>query len=341
MGEKILNSYEIFKQCVVYQNNDFDHKPILEVIKSSESIGDGFLIEKWNDWYVFGSKSKFADPRQEKNPVKWISDLDDIHTDAHLKVKNVIDVCIKDYVKKYLDHNESSYPKYVDFSTMEKGDVVEGLEGMPIVTCDTTGDPIFRDATNGWTQSSYDLLKHNPETDREYAIGWHTDRPKGLDNSPGPKSILTVTIYLNDDYDGGEVSFLKEGVDEVIVYKPKAGDIVIFPSCEPFHHAAMPIKSNISKYFIRHFLTWSYEGSIEWNNSAKKFGIDQWIQMEHERVSSENIFGKGRKHVILPGGRDDFDKKSMPDPFYSESQINGEDYYIKEVIFMDGSSLQK
>jgi hypothetical protein len=341
MGEKILNSYEIFKQCVVYQDSDFDHNAVLDVIKNSESIEDGFLIEKWNDWYVFGSKSKFADPRQEKNPVKSIADLDDIHTEAHLKVKDIIDKCIKDYVKNYLDLNHSSYPSYVDFSTMEKGDVLESLNGIQIVTCDTTGDPIFRDATNGWTQSSYDILKHNPETGREYAIGWHTDRPKGLDNSPGPKSILTVTIYLNDDYEGGEVSFLKDGGDEVVVYKPRAGDIVIFPSCEPFHHAAMPIKSDTPKYFIRHFLTWSYEGSYEWNESAKKFGIDSWIKMEHDRVTSENISGKGRKHVIFPGGRDDFDKRSMPEPFYSESQINGEDYYIKEVVYIDGNSLQK
>lgn len=341
MGEKILKSYEIFKQCVVYQDVDFDHELVLDVIKKSESIEDGFLIEKWNDWYIFGSKSKFADPRKEKNPIKSISDLDDIHTDAHFRVKRAIDLCVNDYVKNYLDSNEKSYPEYVDFSKMDKGEVVEGLVGMKIVTCDSTGDPLFRKPTNGWTESSYDLLKHNPQTDREYAIGWHTDRPRGLDESPGPKSILTITIYLNDDYEGGEVSFLKDGGDEVIVYKPKAGDIVIFPSCEPFHHAAMPIKSESPKYFIRHFLTWSYEGSNEWNESAKKFGIDSWISMEHERVSSENISGKGRKHVILPGGRDDFDKMSMPEPFYSESQINGEDYYIKDVIFMDGKSLQK
>lgn len=325
----------------MYQNVGLDSEFILNVIKDSESLDDGFLIEKWNEWYTFGSKSKFADPRQEKNPIDWISKLDDIHTEAHDKVKNAIDSCIKNYVENYLDHDEASYPNYVDFSSMEKGDLDEGILNLKIVTCDNTGDPLFRNPTSGWTSSSYDLLKHNPDTDREYAIGWHTDRPKGLDSSPGPKSILTVTIYLNDDYAGGEVAFLKEGDDEVIVYKPKAGDIVIFPSCEPFHHAAMPIKSDVPKYFIRHFLTWSYAGSKEWNESAEKFGIDEWIQMEHKRVQSENIFGKGRKHVVLPGGISKKEKWSLDDPFYSESQINGEDYFIKKVTFIDGSSLQK
>jgi hypothetical protein len=103
----------------------------------------------------------------------------------------------------------------------------------------------------------------------------------------------------------------------------------------------MPIKSDVPKYFVRHFLTWSYPGSKNWNSSAEKFGIDEWIQMEHERIHAETISGKGRKHVVLPGAKNDFDKRSMPEPFYSESQINGEDYYIKEVIYMDGSSLQK
>jgi hypothetical protein len=358
MGEKILISHEIFKQCIVYQVEDFDAKGVLDVIKSSEGIQEGHLIAEWEDWYTFGKKTKFIDARKETNPVT--EDLDRIYTDAHMKVKTVIDRCINDYIANYLDSGQRSWPDYVDFSDLKKGvykkksyidsidfadleseDVLESMMDLKIVTCDNTGDPIFRNPSNGWSDSSYDLLRHDPLTDREYAIGWHTDRNEGLDEAPGPKSILSVTIYLNDDYEGGEIAFLKDGDDKVIVYKPKAGDIVIFPSSNPFQHAAMPIKSNVPKYFIRHFLTWSYPGSEDWNLNAKKFGLDEWIQMEHERIHLETISGKGRKHVVLPGARNDFDKRSMPEPFYVESQINGEDYYIKEVIFMYGSSLQK
>lgn len=358
MGEKILNSYKIFNQCVVYQMEDFDAKKILEVIKSSEGIKEGYLINEWEDWYTFGKKTKFIDPRKEKNSVT--EELDTLYTDAHMKVKSVIDRCLNDYVFKYLEDGQKSWPEYVDFSNLEKGlykkrdhldfvdffdlqegERIEDMVGLKIVTCDDTGDPVFRNPSNGWSESSYDLLKHDPATDREYAIGWHTDRNESLDEAPGPKSILSVTIYLNDDYEGGEIAFLKHGENKVIVYKPKAGDIVIFPSSNPFQHAAMPIKSDVPKYFIRHFLTWSYPGSKNWNLSAEKFGIDEWIQMEHERIHIETISGKGRKHVVMPGARNDFDKRSMPEPFYSESQINGEDYYIEEVIYVDGSSLQK
>lgn len=339
MGEKILNSYKIFNQCIVYQNNEFDSNAILDTIKNSEELGEGYLIEKWEDWYQFGKKSRFLDPRKEVN--KFTEQLDNLHTDAFFKIKNFMNKCVEDYVKNYLDEGERSYPEYVNFSSLEKGQIIESLVGQKIVTPDNTSDPSFQHPVNGWIENSYDILKHRPFTNAEYAIGWHTDRLQGLEYSPGPKPILTLTLYLNDDYEGGEVAFLKDGEEKIIIYKPKAGDVVVFPSSNPFQHAAMPILSQNSKYFIRHFLTWTYPGSQEWNDSADKFGIDKWIEMENERVQSEILAGKGRKHVVMPGGLNSADKKASNNSFYSESQLNGEDYYIKDVVYIDGRSLQK
>lgn len=334
-----MNSYKIFNQCVVYQDDNFDVENILNVIKQSENLPSGFLIEKWEDWYKFGSKSKFCDTRKEMN--KSTKKIDSIHTETFIKIKNLMNACVKDYVEKYLDEGERSYPEYVNFSSLEKTEDIKKTTGGKVIMPDETGNTNFDHSLNGWIENSYDILKHRPNTNAEYAIGWHTDRLQGLEYAPGPKPILTVTLYLNDDYEGGEIAFLKGGEEKVIIYKPKAGDVVVFPSSNPFQHAAMPILSNSSKYFIRHFVTWTYPGSKEWNDSAEKYGLDKWIEMENQRVQAEIIAGRGRKHVVMPGGMNSKDKKESNDPFYLESQLNGEDYYIKDVIFIDGRSLQK
>ena len=59
--------------------------------------------------------------------------------------------------------------------------------------------------------------------------------------------ICTVSLvgYLNDDYEGGELSFGKLGIS----FKPKAGDLYIFPSTYLFSHRAMPVTSG-QKYSI-------------------------------------------------------------------------------------------
>jgi len=59
----------------------------------------------------------------------------------------------------------------------------------------------------------------------------------------------TIVIYLNDNYDGGELRFVEPEIDAKI--KPEAGSIVIFPSFMPYRHESMHI-SNGRKMLITH-----------------------------------------------------------------------------------------
>lgn len=54
------------------------------------------------------------------------------------------------------------------------------------------------------------------------------------DHGPTYVATISAVIYLNDDYEGGELWFPRFGVD----LKPKQGDIAIFPSTFIYEHAS-------------------------------------------------------------------------------------------------------
>ena len=60
--------------------------------------------------------------------------------------------------------------------------------------------------------------------------------------------VLTGLIYLNDDFDGGEVHFRRQN----FTYKPTAGSIVLFPSVWSHPHTAMPVTNGV-RYNV---ITW-------------------------------------------------------------------------------------
>jgi len=70
-------------------------------------------------------------------------------------------------------------------------------------------------------------------------FGAHTD---GL---PGSKRFLSCVLYLNDDYEGGELEFVNYGV----TIKPKKATLVLFPSYYTHAHIAHPVTQG-TKYSI-------------------------------------------------------------------------------------------
>jgi hypothetical protein len=66
------------------------------------------------------------------------------------------------------------------------------------------------------------------------------------DDGPAYKCAVSAVIYLNDDYEGGEIHFPR--LDNLTV-KPGYGDIAIFPSNYVYEHASLPIQSG-TKYCV-------------------------------------------------------------------------------------------
>ena len=106
----------------------------------------------------------------------------------------------------------------------------------------------------------FDIKKYEAGT----FMGAHFDQQEG-----DTRLRYSLVFYLNDDYEGGELSFTIESPDAPIImgkpsedydkakdsdritlsFKPEAGDVVIFPSSPPYHHTAHLVKSGY-KYMI-------------------------------------------------------------------------------------------
>ena len=127
------------------------------------------------------------------------------------------------------------------------------------------------------------------------AMVYHTDFPQAQADSAGPKAAVTCTMYLNDDYEGGEICFkvLKEDgkTYDYFEHKPKAGDILVFPSRAPYYHGVNKTKVG-EKYFVRSFWHYKSEGTQEWRDNESKYGKDVWAEMEETRIKAETESGK-------------------------------------------------
>jgi len=66
------------------------------------------------------------------------------------------------------------------------------------------------------------------------------------DDGPAYKCAVSAVIYLNDNYEGGEIHFPR--LDNLTI-KPEYGDIAIFPSNYVYEHASLPMKSG-TKYCV-------------------------------------------------------------------------------------------
>lgn len=80
-----------------------------------------------------------------------------------------------------------------------------------------------------------------------YSVGEKYDQH--YDGGTESARSISVLIYLNDDYNGGEIEFPHFNLK----IKPKAGTLILFPSNYAYSHIAHPVISE-TKYVIITFL---------------------------------------------------------------------------------------
>ena len=114
---------------------------------------------------------------------------------------------------------------------------------------------------------------------------YHTDFIISQKDMPGEKFHTTCTFYINDNYNGGDIEFFVDG--KFVNHKPSAGDLLVFPSGEPFYHGVKTIPDG-NKFFIRNFVMFDYDGSKEWLANQKRYGAYKWGKQEIERIANDD-----------------------------------------------------
>ena len=61
-----------------------------------------------------------------------------------------------------------------------------------------------------------------------------------------PERKITTLLFLNDDFEGGEIEFcyLRYNNGKRVIFKPKAGQMIVFPSHGLFAHEVKKVKGN-------------------------------------------------------------------------------------------------
>jgi hypothetical protein len=87
----------------------------------------------------------------------------------------------------------------------------------------------------------FSIRKYNSLAD----MGKHVDAEDPTDtNHP----VVSGVLYLNDEYEGGEIYFPEQGIK----IKPEAGSLIMFPAYRPYFHHPLPVTSG-NKYMVPFF----------------------------------------------------------------------------------------
>jgi hypothetical protein len=249
---------EIFPKIFVYKNLLKDSDGMLKILKDSEKNPEGsYIFNDWQQWWDFGTYIKTI-------PKELVMLSTPKPYPERLKKE-----------LEYLDNVTDSF--YKSTSHYLKHHNLKLYENWKIM------GPSF---------SRYDSHEKSKIDNQELSMVYHTDYVEFESEVPGYKMILTCTMYINDDYEEGEVSFLIN--DEIVNYKPSKGDILVFPSGNPnlfsgsekYYHAVKKVK-NKDKYLIRCFYQEYFSGSKEWLENEKKYGKEVWEEMEKNRIYKE------------------------------------------------------
>lgn len=259
-----MDKIKLFNKVNVYRNGLKNPKEYVDLLKESEFVlGGKYYFSEWKDWYGIGTMMNVTMPDKGNFVFEHYPDID------HAKKQ-----------KEFIEDIANSFYKFTEDYIDEYNVVLPK-----------------------WAHSGISICRYDETKNTDYfALAYHTDTHEFDKESPGNKFAVTCTMYLNDDYEGGEISFLNEDKAEVVTWKPQPGDVVVFPSGSPYFHGVHPIL-NGKRYIIRLWWFWDYEGSPEWHKNKEIYGEEEWKKIEHERIKKEYDSGRYHRYVVFPGDK--------------------------------------
>jgi hypothetical protein len=262
MTEKVLKHIELYPKIFVYKGLFKDISKTMEIL---EDETEEALFSPWTQWSRFGEYMNplFKDyPHtmsiEEIRNIETKTENEEVQKLAVLEVFENFHLATQDYINK----------NSVEFN---KDTVLVNREG---------------ESFNLWTTNGPAIARYRTDIEDHLAMAYHSDFCREPIVSPGYKFAITALTYFNDDYTGGEIDFIVDG--EAYMYKPEAGDYLIFPSGHPdiltkegqvYLHGVMPAKGE--KKYISRMYWMKYEiGEDEWFEKEAEFGKDVWKDMQ-------------------------------------------------------------
>lgn len=235
----------------VYRKLLPNHQYLLTTIRNSEQIYKGkYIYEEWTDWLSFG-KYSCVKSNLLGEPIVVNGEFQD------------------------------------EFSLHESLGLATSLAMSNYVTSNNVLPPDGSFITTP-SLARYRLIQERSEDALfgNLAMGYHSDFQIEEMGSPGEKFLITCITYLGDDYDGGEIQFFVLG--KVFTYKPKSGDILVFPSGSPLFPGGRPYFHSVKcvskgdKIMARNFIKYPFAGTDEWHENVAKYGIDEWTKISKQ-----------------------------------------------------------
>lgn len=246
-----LTPIDLGNGILLFKNVLKDPKKTYEFILDSKTNDDPFFGKDiWHDWQPWG------------NYAKAYPNFNDEYKTSNAYGAELQKECIEIFfnvLKVYKEHF--------------KGNEFFERNGFPEDYPTSLGELEERHAVKDLRFEMADLVifETNKNINKDLQMGIHQDTTPyfGL----AINHMFNFNIYINDDYEGGEIIFFKHQdtdrvsyvdsktgkteeawiVEDYFEYKMEAGDAMIFPV--DLYHGVKPIGENDSKFYIRQFLT--------------------------------------------------------------------------------------
>ncbi len=259
---------EIYPYILVYSNMFKDIDKSYKILTDSLVETEDRIFSPWTQWSIFGQyldpitpSFRMGDRYGNLKEIEAKTQTQQDQKDFGIEMMENFHLVTEDYMKRYnfnIDLNE--------------------------LTTDENGDPINVWRWAGGTVGMY----HISNDEEQHGMRYHSDYQREKADRPGYKFVITCTIYYNDDYEGGEIDFVMG--NKLVKYKPKAGDLLVFPSGHPdylteegmsYLHGVMP-SYNKNKFLTRMYWQKYQQGTEEWYENERKYGKEVWESMQPE-----------------------------------------------------------
>jgi hypothetical protein len=264
MSQNTLEAIEIYPKIFVYKNLFKNIEQTYELLKNSTGEEDG-IFSPWTQWAHFGEYlSPMFKGYQSNLRIDLIEEIETKTEKQELQKLAILEL----FKNFYLATEDYALRNGIE---LDKTKTVLANNGQLMEEWQMTGPSIAR---------------YKTDIEDPLAMTYHSDYIREPITSPGYKFAITALCYFNDDYEGGEIDFIVDG--EAYMYKPKAGDFLIFPSGHPdvltkngsvYIHGVMPA-TGANKYLSRMYWMKYSVGSPEWFEKEKEFGKEVWAEMQ-------------------------------------------------------------